>query len=171
MKRLLAIWLLLVTSAAQAQTGKPILLVASPALQGLYSQATLIGARAAQGLGAAVISPATLAILTTTFSEGRERNKALGVWGAVAGSGGAAGVLLGGVLTQGPGWEWVLWVNFPIGLIARSEMSVENVATRVADAVAIVIASDTVSAGSRRMTAWLKFFSSSLFVSFVFQLR
>lgn len=78
----------------------------------------LIGARALQGLGAAIVSPAALSIITVTFAEGRERNKALGAWGAVAGSGGAAGVLLGGVLTDGLGWEWVLWVNVPIGLIA-----------------------------------------------------
>ena len=62
--------------------------------------------------------PAALSIVTTTFSDGAERNKALGVWGAVAGSGGAAGVLLGGVLTDGLGWEWVLWVNVPVSLIA-----------------------------------------------------
>src|SRR5438093_5579958 len=80
----------------------------------------LIAARAVQGLGAALLSPAALSIVTTTFADGAERNKALGVWGAVAGSGGAAGVLLGGVLTQGPGWQWVLWVNLPIGLIAAA---------------------------------------------------
>src|SRR5881628_1391505 len=76
----------------------------------------LIAARAVQGMGAALLSPAALSIVATTFADGAERNKALGVWGAVAGSGGAAGVLLGGVLTQGPGWQWVLWVNLPIGL-------------------------------------------------------
>jgi EmrB/QacA subfamily drug resistance transporter len=84
------------------------------------SSGQLIAARAVQGLGAALLSPAALSIVTTTFADGAERNKALGVWGAVAGSGGAAGVLLGGVLTQGPGWEWVLWVNFPIGLLAAA---------------------------------------------------
>ena len=68
----------------------------------------LIAARAVQGLGAAILSPAALSIVTTTFRDGAERNKALGVWGAVAGSGGAAGVLLGGVLTQWLGWQWVL---------------------------------------------------------------
>lgn len=82
------------------------------------SDIQLIVARAFQGLGAALVSPAALSIVTTTFAEGAERNKALGVWGAVAGAGGAAGVLLGGVLTEGFGWEWVLWVNVPIGLIA-----------------------------------------------------
>jgi len=81
------------------------------------SDVWLIGARALQGLGAALVSPAALSIVTNTFAEGAERNKALGVWGAVAGSGGAAGVLLGGVLTQYLGWEWVLFVNVPIGLL------------------------------------------------------
>src|SRR4051812_10094967 len=80
----------------------------------------LIAARSVQGLGAAILSPAALSIVTTTFRDGAERNKALGVWGAAAGSGGAAGVLLGGVLTDGLGWEWVLWVNVPIGLIAAA---------------------------------------------------
>jgi EmrB/QacA subfamily drug resistance transporter len=82
------------------------------------SEAWLLIARAVQGMGAAIISPAALSILTTTFAEGGERNKALGVWGAVAGAGGAAGVLLGGILTSGLGWEWVLFVNVPIGLAA-----------------------------------------------------
>src|SRR5881227_366425 len=80
----------------------------------------LIAARAVQGLGAAILSPAALSIVTTTFRDGVERNRALGVWGAVAGSGGAAGVLLGGALTQGPGWEWVFWVNVPIGINAAA---------------------------------------------------
>src|SRR5712692_8044969 len=71
------------------------------------SELWLIIARSVQGLGAALVSPAALSIVTTTFTDGAERNKALGVWGAVAGSGGAAGVLLGGALTQGPGWQWV----------------------------------------------------------------
>jgi EmrB/QacA subfamily drug resistance transporter len=84
------------------------------------SEAWLLVARAVQGLGAAIISPAALSILTTTFAEGAERNKALGVWGAVAGAGGAAGVLLGGILTSGLGWEWVLFVTVPIGLAAAA---------------------------------------------------
>jgi EmrB/QacA subfamily drug resistance transporter len=82
------------------------------------SEGQLIAARALQGLGAAILSPAALSILTTTFAEGAERNRALGVWGAVAGSGGAVGVLLGGVLTEYLGWEWVLFVNVPIALVA-----------------------------------------------------
>ncbi|HEY2570048.1 MAG TPA: MFS transporter [Solirubrobacteraceae bacterium] len=81
------------------------------------SETWLIAARAVQGLGAAIVSPAALSIITTTFSEGAERNRALGVWGAVAGAGGAAGVLLGGVLTSGLSWRWVLFVNVPIGVI------------------------------------------------------
>ena len=84
------------------------------------SEGQLIAARAVQGLGAAILSPAALSIVTTIFRDGAERNKALGVWGAVAGSGGAAGVLLGGVLTDGLGWEWVLWVNVPIGIVAAA---------------------------------------------------
>src|SRR4051794_31309351 len=84
------------------------------------SEGWLIAARAVQGLGAAIISPAALSIVTTTFAEGAERNKALGVWGAVAGAGGAAGVLLGGILTDSLGWEWVLFVNVPIGLAAAA---------------------------------------------------
>ena len=82
------------------------------------SPGMLIAARAVQGLGAALLSPAALSLVTVMFAEGAERNKALGVWGAVAGSGGAAGVLLGGMLTEYAGWEWVLFVNVPIGLAA-----------------------------------------------------
>src|SRR5262245_25505444 len=80
------------------------------------NEGQLIAARAVQGLGAAILSPSALSIVTTMFQDGAERNKALGIWGAVAGSGGAAGVLLGGVLTETLGWEWVLWVNVPIGI-------------------------------------------------------
>src|SRR5215216_2969653 len=94
--------------------------IASLAAGFAATEGQLIAARAAQGLGAAIISPAALSIVTTTFRDGAERNRALGVWGAVAGSGGAAGVLLGGVLTDGLGWEWVLWVNVPIGIAAAA---------------------------------------------------
>jgi EmrB/QacA subfamily drug resistance transporter len=83
-----------------------------------WSEASLIGARAIQGLGAATISPAALAILMTTFAEGRERNIALGVWGAVGGFGAAAGVLLGGILTDALSWEWIFFVNIPVGVAA-----------------------------------------------------
>jgi EmrB/QacA subfamily drug resistance transporter len=82
------------------------------------NQGELIAARAAQGLGAAIISPSALSIVTNLFRDGAERNKALGVWGAVVGSAGAVGVLLGGILTDGLGWEWVLWVNVPVSLVA-----------------------------------------------------
>src|SRR3712207_6104587 len=95
-----------------------LVLFAAASLAGGLSQTDtqLIVARAVQGLGAAMLSPAALSIITTTFAEGAERNRALGVWGAVAGSGGAAGVLLGGVLTDALSWEWVLFVNVPIGI-------------------------------------------------------
>ena len=83
-----------------------------------WSEASLIGARAIQGLGAATISPAALALLMTTFAEGRERNIALGVWGAVGGFGAAAGVLLGGVLTDALSWQWIFFVNIPVGVVA-----------------------------------------------------
>jgi EmrB/QacA subfamily drug resistance transporter len=82
------------------------------------SEGWLIAARAVQGLGAAIVSPAALSIITTTFADGAERNRALGIWGAVAGAGGAAGVLLGGILTSGLSWRWVLFVNVPIGITA-----------------------------------------------------
>jgi EmrB/QacA subfamily drug resistance transporter len=82
------------------------------------SDTMLIAARAVQGLGGAILSPAALSIVTTTFEEGSDRNRALGIWGAVAGSGGAAGVLLGGVLTDSAGWEWVFFVNTPITFAA-----------------------------------------------------
>jgi EmrB/QacA subfamily drug resistance transporter len=98
--------------------GLLVVAVASLAAGFAASQGQLIAARAAQGLGAAIISPSALSIVTNMFSDGAERNKALGAWGAVAGSAGAVGVLLGGVLTDGLGWEWVLWVNVPVSLIA-----------------------------------------------------
>ena len=82
-----------------------------------WSETSLITARAFQGLGAAIITPAALSILSTTFVEGRERNIALGVWGAVGGFGAAAGVLLGGILTDALSWEWIFFVNVPVGVI------------------------------------------------------
>jgi EmrB/QacA subfamily drug resistance transporter len=91
----------------------------SSLLAGLaWSEASLIAARAFQGLGAAVITPAALSILSTTFAEGRDRNIALGVWGAVGGFGAAAGVLMGGVLTDLLSWEWIFFVNIPVGVTA-----------------------------------------------------
>ena len=81
------------------------------------SMGVLIAARTVQGIGAAIVSPATLSIITTTFEEGAERNKAIGIWGAMAGSGAAAGVLFGGILTKYAGWEWIFFVNVPVGAL------------------------------------------------------
>jgi EmrB/QacA subfamily drug resistance transporter len=81
------------------------------------SAGVLIAARAVQGIGAAIISPAALSIVSTTFTEGAERNKALGIWGALGGSGAAAGVLFGGILTKYLGWEWIFYVNVPVGAL------------------------------------------------------
>src|SRR6266516_3651184 len=87
-------------------------------LSGLsWNEASLIGARGLQGLGAALITPAALSILTTTFAEGKERNAALGAWGGVGAFGAVAGVLLGGVLTDALSWEWIFFVNVPVGLV------------------------------------------------------
>src|SRR5712691_6400531 len=87
-------------------------------LSGLaWSEGALIGARALQGLGAAMITPAALSILTTTFAEGKERNAALGAWGAVGAFGAVAGVLLGGVLTDALSWAWIFFVNVPVGVL------------------------------------------------------
>ena len=79
------------------------------------SEGMLIAARAVQGLGGAIITPAALSIVMTSFEEGTERNKALGIWGALGGSGAAVGVLAGGVLTKYLGWEWIFFVNVPVG--------------------------------------------------------
>jgi EmrB/QacA subfamily drug resistance transporter len=87
-------------------------------LDGLaWSEGSLIAFRALQGLGAALLAPAALSILTTTFEEGRDRNLALGIWGAVSGSGGAAGVLLGGALTSAFSWSWIFFINVPVGIL------------------------------------------------------
>jgi EmrB/QacA subfamily drug resistance transporter len=95
-----------------------LLFTVSSLLDGLaWSEASLIAFRSLQGLGAALLSPAALSILTTTFREGRERNLALGIWGAASGSGGAAGVLLGGALTSGLNWSWIFFINVPVGAL------------------------------------------------------
>lgn len=94
------------------------------------SSGMLIGARLVQGLGGAMMSPAALSLLTTSF-KGRDRARALGIYGSVGGAGGAAGVLFGGLLTSGPGWRWVLFVNVPLG-------------------VAIVVAAARLVSGARR---------------------
>jgi EmrB/QacA subfamily drug resistance transporter len=83
-----------------------------------HSEGTLIASRLLRGVGAAMMAPAALSILTTTFDEGRDRNTALGVWAAISGVAAAAGVFLGGVLSEGPGWRWVFYVNIPICLLA-----------------------------------------------------
>ena len=105
------------------------------------TQGMLIGARAVQGLGGAVVAPVTLAILTTTFSEGAERNRALSAWGAMGAAGGAAGALIGGVLTQALGWQWILFINVPIALVA------------IAGARRYVHDPETVGAGERHFDA------------------
>jgi EmrB/QacA subfamily drug resistance transporter len=93
------------------------LFTVSSLLDGLaWSEASLIGFRALQGLGAALLAPAALSILMTLFAEGRERNIALGIWGAASGSGGAAGVLLGGALTSAFNWSWIFYINVPVGV-------------------------------------------------------
>ena len=81
-------------------------------------QAELVAARAVQGLGGAVVAPVTLSILTTTFAEGAERNRALSAWGAMGAAGGAAGALIGGILTEALGWQWILFINIPIVVFA-----------------------------------------------------
>jgi EmrB/QacA subfamily drug resistance transporter len=97
------------------------LFTASSLLNGLaWSEGSLITFRALQGLGAALLSPAALSILTTTFREGRDRNVALGIWGAASGSGGAAGVLLGGALTSALSWSWIFFINVPVGLLVMA---------------------------------------------------
>jgi EmrB/QacA subfamily drug resistance transporter len=94
-----------------------VLFTISSLLSGLaWSEGSLILFRALQGLGGGLIAPAALSILMTMFAEGRERNMALGIWGAVSGSGGAAGVLLGGLLTSSFGWSWIFFINVPVGV-------------------------------------------------------
>src|SRR5215208_2502020 len=95
------------------------LFAASSLLCGLaWSEESLIGFRALQGLGGALLAPAALSLLMTTFAEGRERNLAFGIYGAASGSGAAAGVLLGGVLTSYLHWSWVFFINVPVGVAA-----------------------------------------------------
>jgi EmrB/QacA subfamily drug resistance transporter len=149
------------------------------------SEAWLIGARAVQGLGAAIVSPAALSIITTTFADGEERNRALGIWGAVAGAGGAAGVLLGGVLTSGLSWRWVLFVNVPIGLasaalaprlLAESRAEVESRSFDIPGAVTVTAGLsllvyalvDAVNAGWTSSTTLLRLAGAvALLVAFV----
>ena len=83
-----------------------------------WSPSALIGARALQGVGAAIMTPTALSIITTTFPEGRERNKALGIWGSLGGVGATAAWLIGGLLVDGPGWQWIFFINIPVGIAA-----------------------------------------------------
>jgi EmrB/QacA subfamily drug resistance transporter len=109
------------------------LFTVSSLLDGLaWSESSLIAFRALQGLGAALLSPAALSILMTTFREGKERNFALGIWGAVSGSGGAAGVLLGGALTSSLSWSWIFFINVPVGALVLA-MAPRLVRESVAD--------------------------------------
>jgi EmrB/QacA subfamily drug resistance transporter len=116
--------LLLLGGRAADLLGRRRVLIAGLALFGAASlmaglatsDTVLIAARALQGVGAAVMTPAALSILMTTFREGAERNTALGVWGAVGASGGTVGVLLGGILTDTIGWEWIFFLNVPVAL-------------------------------------------------------
>jgi MFS family permease len=95
-------------------TGLAVFAVSSLTAGLANSAGLLIAARLIQGIGAALMAPAALSELTTSFREGKDRNTALGVWGAISGMAAAAGVFLGGVLSQGPGWRWVFFVNPPI---------------------------------------------------------
>jgi EmrB/QacA subfamily drug resistance transporter len=99
--------------------GGTVIFTIASLLAGLaWSEASLIAARGLQGFGAAIITPAALSILMTTFVEGKERNAALGAWGGVGAFGAVAGVLMGGVLTDALSWEWIFFVNVPVGLLA-----------------------------------------------------
>src|SRR5213596_2827716 len=96
-----------------------VIFTAASLLNGLaVNSGMLIGFRAVQGLGAALISPAALSIISTTFSEGKERSRALGVWAAIAIGGSAVGLVLGGWLTQSFSWRWIFFVNVPVGILA-----------------------------------------------------
>jgi EmrB/QacA subfamily drug resistance transporter len=99
--------------------GGVLLFTAASLVCGLaWSPGALIAARAVQGVGAAIMTPTALSIIATTFTEGSERNKALGIWGMMGALGSTAGFLLGGVLVEGAGWEWIFFINLPLGLAA-----------------------------------------------------
>jgi EmrB/QacA subfamily drug resistance transporter len=97
--------------------GTGLFLVASVLCGLAWSGGVLIGARVAQGLSAAIMAPTALSILMTTFEEGPERNKALGIWSAIGGVGATAALLIGGPLTDGLGWEWIFFINIPVALL------------------------------------------------------
>ena len=123
-------FLLLGGRAADILGRKRIFIAGTIALLGRQSCSTasrraagmLIAFRGLQGLGGALVSPAALSIITTTFPEGPERTKALGVWSAIAAGGGAFGLLLGGILTETLSWEWIFFVNVPIGAVDRDPL-------------------------------------------------
>src|SRR5881397_888578 len=95
-----------------------ILFAGSSLVAGLATtQGEIIGARAVQGLGGALLSPAALSILTVTFAHGRERNLAMGVWGGLAGLGGSMGAIIGGALVDSVGWSWIFYVNVPVAAV------------------------------------------------------
>jgi EmrB/QacA subfamily drug resistance transporter len=118
-------------------TGAGLMAVASLVAGLSSSQSQLIVARALQGTGAAVITPAALAIILSLFGEGSDRNKALGIWGALGGVGASAGVLLGGVITQGPGWQWIFYLNVPVAaavvLVSPALLRESRIGTRSFD--------------------------------------
>ena len=99
-------------------TGVLLFTVASLMCGLAWSSAALLAARVIQGVGAAIMTPTALSIISTTFEEGPERNKALGIWGGLGGIGAAAAWLIGGPLVDGPGWEWIFFINIPLGLAA-----------------------------------------------------
>lgn len=114
-----------------------------------WAPLALVAARALQGVGAAVLTPAALSIISTTFAEGAERNRALGIWGAVGGIGATAGLLIGGALTDAVGWEWVFWINVPVGVgvmaavprvISESRGRLANRSFDLAGAAAVTLA-------------------------------
>ena len=120
------------------------------------TEAQLIASRALQGLGGAIVAPATLSIITTTFKEGPERNRALGLWGSVAAAGGTAGALVGGLLTGLLSWRWIFLINVPIGLlllpfswrfIPESKGSLEHRSFDAAGAVSITLGLSAVVLG------------------------
>src|SRR5690242_12137041 len=101
-------------------TGLIVFAVSSLAAGLANSAGLLVAARLAQGIGAALMAPAALSELTTSFREGKDRNTALGAWGAISGMAAAAGVFLGGVISQGPGWRWVFFVNPPVCVVVAA---------------------------------------------------
>ena len=119
-----------------------------PAQRPGHQQRELIAFRGLQGLGGALVSPAALSIITTTFPEGPERTKALGVWGAIAAGGGAFGLLLGGILTETLCWEWIFFVNVPIG-VATAILSARLI-KRVQGRARRLVRRDRRRAGDRR---------------------